>query len=387
MQQRPERRDPLLVPVVRAIGRFAIARRLALPLLFAALAAVAVPGLTRIDVNDNPVKWFKASSSIRQATDALNARLPGTFNANLVLTAEEPGALLDPDTLSAVRDLQARWERIGVVGSSASYADVIGGAASPADALAAAFDQQPGLVSTLVTADGRAANLRLQLRDGDNQSMRHVVDSTDEHLAARPLPAGVRAEWAGETYLNLVWQDKMVTGMLQAFASTLVVVLLLMVALFRSLRWALLTVLPVLWTVLVVYGVIGFAGKDYDMPIAVLSTLVLGIGVDFAIHFVQRYRELCDQLGDPGWALRAFFEEPGRAVTRNALVIAIGFTPLLLADLMPYLVVGALLAAIIVLSWLATMLLLPAIVARTCPLEADLAVEDPSDMLEAGVTP
>lgn len=383
MQQRPKRRDPLLVPILRAIGRFATTRRLTLPLLFAALAAVAVPGLTRIEVNDNPVNWFKSSSSIRQATDALNARLPGTFNANLILTADEPGALLEPDTLTAVHDLQAAWERIGVVGSSASYADVVGGTASPADALTTAYDQQPGLVSTLVTADARAANLRLQLRDGDNQTMRQVVEATDEHFAARPLPAGVRAEWAGETYLNLVWQDKMVTGMLQAFAATLVVVLLLMVALFRSLRWALLSVLPVLWTVLVVYGVIGFAGKDYDMPIAVLSTLVLGIGVDFAIHFVQRYRELRDQLGHPGRALRAFFEEPGRAITRNALVVAIGFTPLLLAALVPYLVVGALLAAIIVLSWLATVLLLPAIVARSFPLDTDPADVDPPTRTEA----
>lgn len=54
---------------------------------------------------------------------------------------------------------------------------------------------------------------------------------------------------------------------------------------------------------------------------------------------------------------------------------------------MPYLVVGALLAAIIVLSWLATMLLLPAIVARSCPLDTDLADVDPSDTLSAGVTP
>ena len=120
--------------------------------------------------------------------------------------------------------------------------------------------------------------------------------------------------------------------------------------------------LPVLWTVIVVYGVIGLIGKDYDMPIAVLSTLVLGIGVDFAIHFVQRFRELDAEFGDRRAAVRAFFEEPARALTRNALVIAIGFTPLFFASLMPYLVVGAFLSSIILLSWLTTLVLLPAIV-------------------------
>jgi predicted RND superfamily exporter protein len=365
LRRRPERRDPLLVPALRAVGRLATKRRLAIPLAFAALALAAVPGLTRITVNDNPVNWFKPSSSIRQDVDTLNDRLPGTFNANLLLTTDEPGGLLAPEALAAVRGLQTLWTDIDVVGSSASYADVIDRETSPDDALAAGFDQQPGLMSSLVTEDGSAANLRLLLRDGDNQAMRRVVDATDDHLAAEPLPAGVEAEWAGETYLNLVWQDKMVTGMLRAFASTLAVVLLLMVMLFRSLRWALLSVLPVLWTVLVVYGIVGFVGKDYDMPIAVLSTLVLGIGVDFAIHFVQRYRELADELGHPGQALQAFFEEPARAITRNALIVAIGFTPLLLAALVPYLVVGTLLSTIIVMSWLVTMLLLPTIVSRS----------------------
>jgi predicted RND superfamily exporter protein len=146
-----------------------------------------------------------------------------------------------------------------------------------------------------------------------------------------------------------------------------------MVALFRSVRWALLSVLPVLWTVLVVYGALGLVGKDYDMPIAVLSTLVLGIGVDFAIHFVQRFREYDDEFGDRAATLRAFFEEPARALTRNALVIAIGFTPLFLSSLVPYLVVGAFLSLIIILSWLATLLMLPAIVARS----DDPAIDDP----------
>ena len=99
------------------------------------------------------------------------------------------------------------------------------------------------------------------------------------------------------------------------------------------------------------------------MPMAVLSTLVLGIGVDFAIHFVVRYRELAAETQSMVTALNRFFEEPARALTRNALIIAIGFVPLFFASLVPYIVVGALLASIMLLSWLATLLLLPALIA------------------------
>ncbi|MEO1074791.1 MAG: MMPL family transporter, partial [Bacteroidota bacterium] len=101
-------------------------------------------------------------------------------------------------------------------------------------------------------------------------------------------------------------------------------------------------------------------GKDYDMPIAVLSSLTLGLSIDFAIHFLQRSRVLIAELGDWPAAMRAMFAEPARAITRNALVIAIGFLPLLLSPLVPYNTVGVFLATIMAASCLATLMLLPA---------------------------
>ncbi len=366
LEGRPESSGHLLTGGLRRLGRFSVRRRVPIIIGFALLALAAVPAITAIEVNDNPVNWFKPDSEIRSATTALNDRLPGTFGASLILTADEPGALVEADAVAAVEALQVDWEASEVVGSSAAYVEL--------DQL----DDADPMVGSLIDADRSRANVRLQLTEGDNQAMRSVVDATEAQLAATPLPAGIEAEWAGETYLNLVWQDEMVAGMLEAFLSTLLVVIVLMMIVFRSVKWALLSVLPVVWTVLVVYGFIGLVGKDYDMPIAVLSTLVLGIGVDFAIHFVQRFRELDAEFGDRRAAVRTFFEEPARALTRNALVIAIGFTPLLFASLVPYVVVGVFLSSIILLSWLTTLLLLPAIVGgRGEPDLADDEAEQP----------
>jgi hypothetical protein len=227
---------------------------------------------------------------------------------------------------------------------------------------AVAASPKGGAVASFVTSDYLRANVQIQMSDGDNQAMQRVVDSTEDYLKEHPLAAGIRTDWAGETYLNLVWQDKMVSGMLRAFLSTFAVVLVLMVLLFRSLRWALLAMVPMSATILFVYGVVGYSGKDYDMPIAVLSTLVLGIGIDFAIHFIARYRELVKETQATRSALSRVFEEPARALTRNALIIAIGFAPMFFASLVPYIVVGAFLASIMLLSWLVTLLLLPAVI-------------------------
>ena len=61
-------------------------------------------------------------------------------------------------------------------------------------------------------------------------------------------------------------------------------------------------------------------------------------------------------------ALRRVFEEPARVITKNALIVALGFVPMFFSSLVPYLVVGALMASIMVLSWLASLLLLPALI-------------------------
>ena len=358
---------------VRTLGKFASRRPRLAPSGFFLLTVLAIPGILLISVNDNPVRWFKSGAEIRQSTNALNDTFGGTFQANLLLQADSDTALLEPDTVAWVAGLEDTWTAQPEVGAASTYVDAIhlasptqspaATATANADLLARAADGPTApLVGTLIARDGQSANLQLRLSNGDNRAMQRVIDATDAYFVTNPVPAGITADWAGETFLNLVWQDKMVSGMLSAFITTLAVAFVLMVLLFRSVRWAVLAIVPMTGAIMLVYGFAGFVGKDYDMPMAVLSTLVLGIAIDFAIHFIARYRELRASADTAVDALEAFFEEPARALTRNAIIIAIGFTPMIFASLVPYIIVGILLAAIMVLSWLATILVLPGLV-------------------------
>jgi len=159
-----------------------------------------------------------------------------------------------------------------------------------------------------------------------------------------------------------VWQDKMVTGMLSSLGGSFIVVLLMMALLFRSPLWGLMAMVPLSVTIVVIYGMIGLAGKDYDMPVAVLSALTLGMAVDFAIHFLSRARTAYETTGSWEQSSELMFGEPARAIARNVLVIAIGFLPLLAAPLVPYKTVGFLLCAIMLLSGAVTLLILPPII-------------------------
>jgi predicted RND superfamily exporter protein len=71
------------------------------------------------------------------------------------------------------------------------------------------------------------------------------------------------------------------------------------------------------------------------------------------------------------------FEEPARAIARNAIVIALGFTPLFFAPLVPYITVGAFMAAIMALSAVTTLILLPALMSWAGPwLFSDPALQE-----------
>lgn len=214
----------------------------------------------------------------------------------------------------------------------------------------------------MVTPDYTSTAIWLQLTSGDNQDMSRVMQVVDDYMEGDPLPAGVTLQWAGKTFINVVWQDAMVSGMLKSLFGAFVVVLVMMSFLFRSIRLGLLAMVPLTVTIGGVYGIIGWAGKDYDMPIAVLSSLTLGLSIDFAIHFIQRMRSLMRQTGTFRDAAAKIFEEPARAIARNAIVIAIGFTPLFFAPLVPYITVGAFMAAIMALSAVSTLILLPALI-------------------------
>ncbi|MFC1889385.1 RND family transporter [Thermodesulfobacteriota bacterium] len=319
------------------------------------------------------------------------------FLENLKTELNAP-AFKRPDVLHYVAGLQDHLMSIGKVGKTSSPVDALEKAAyelkfvaPPSDAAGAdraaimarneanfaipesaaeagqIYIQLEGMKKKdtlfhLVTRDFMGANIWVQLTSGDNQDMKMVVDDVNGYVETHKPPLPLEFSWAGLTYLNIVWQEKMVTGMLTSLASSFIGVLLMMFILFRSGLFGLLAMIPLTVTITFIYGLIGWVGKDYDMPVAILSAMTLGLSIDFAIHFLERSREMFKGVGNWKETNPRMFAEPAKAISRNAIVIALGFLPLLLAPLVPYRTVGFFLAMIMLMSWLATLFILPAII-------------------------
>jgi hypothetical protein len=286
-----------------------------------------------------------------------------------------------PEALNYVAALEQRLSGIDVVGKSNSLVDIVKtvhrelllGEPSQfripdsANAVAQTLltyqnSHRPQDLWHFVTPDYRKASIWVQMKSGDNQDMTRVVRAIEDFVAANPPPFDLETRWFGLNYINLVWQEKMVSGMLRALLGSFLVVLVMMAVLFRSALWGLLCMIPLSVTIGLIYGLTGLIGKDYDMPIAVLSALSLGLAVDYAIHFLVRARSA--QARDGAWrqAVESVFGEPARAITRNAIVLGVGFLPLLAAPLIPYQTVGVFIAAILATAGLATLLILPALI-------------------------
>jgi len=361
--------------------RHACARGKLFTTVGAVVFAISVFGLTRIVVNDNPVRWFKADHPIRVADQVLNGHLAGTYLAHLVVKGE-PGALTDPELLRYVDRLQRHLHEHDNVGATSSVADVLrkmrfqlkgedrSEAILPATREEASqylflYEMSGGDPEDLfkfVSPDYSQANIWVQMRAGENQAVSSAVDEANAWVATHPLPPGIELEWTGLPYINVVWQEKMVAGMGKALAGSIAVVLLMMIALFRSVRLGLVSMIPLSAAIAITYAFLGYSGRPYDMPVAVLSSLSLGLAVDFAIHFLQRSREIYREEGaDFERTMVRFYEGPAHALARNIVVIAIGFVPMFFSSLVPYITVGAFFFAIMLISGITTLFSLPAI--------------------------
>ncbi len=346
----------------------------ALPLLI-----IAIYGITRINVNDNPVRWFKKNHEIRIADKIMNERFGGTYSAYLVLKGEVPDAVKEPEVLSYIESLQNELAKLPAVGKTSSIADIVKRVkfvvndekpevyslpASREESAQYLFLFQssgdPDDLDNFVDYEFTSANIWVQMKSGDNEKMTAVEKGVEDFVKQNPPPPGFNLAWSGLTYLNVVWQERMVSGMGKALAGSFVTVLILMAFLFRSVLWAIISMIPLSLTIALSYGLLGLTRIDYDMPKAVLSALTIGIAIDFAIHFIQRYRIKRSSVSTDQEAVSYLFNGPSRAILRNAAVIAIGFTPLMVAPLTPYVTVGVYLSVIMVLSALATLVLLPA---------------------------
>lgn len=356
------------------------------------LLAGAAAGIPRIHVNNNMIHWFKPNSEIAVADRVMNEKLGGTSLLYLVASVPEPDGLKDPATLAYLEALQREVESVPDVGKTTSVVDLlkrinrvmrddrreqeilpenseIAGQYLFLFGMAA----KPSTLENLLDAESRRANIWVQLKTWDAAAVERVMGKVDAYTQAHPSPT-LTIEPAGIAYFNRIWNQEVLRDMVKTFLVALFVVLVILAVSYRSIGWGLLSFVPLVFTIVLIYGAVGLLGKDFDMPISVLSTLSLGMAVDFPIHFIRRYRQRLGEGHSTREALVWTVARPGKGILRNAVLFSLAFAVMIASSLTPYITVGIFIMTLMMLSAIFTLVYLPSL----------LILASPKDRMSAG---
>jgi len=205
----------------------------------------------------------------------------------------------------------------------------------------------------------RTLNVQVQLNTISSKQIAALIDETEAYAQAH-LPPGLSMRFVGPAEAATTVNKEVVHTQVTSLAMSLAVVFLLLLVQFRSLSKGLLGIVPLVFTVLVNFGMMGLTGIPLNLGTAIISSVVIGIGVDFAIHYLSRLQTELDRGMAPGDAFAATMLASGKAITANAVTVAVGFLALSFSDMVPIRQIGWMVSQTLILSAVSTLLLIPA---------------------------
>jgi predicted RND superfamily exporter protein len=163
----------------------------------------------------------------------------------------------------------------------------------------------------------------------------------------------------GTVVLYATIVDTLTKGQIRSLGLAFLVITLMMTLYLRSVRIGLISMIPNLFPVLVVLGVMGWSGIPLNIVTVMISSIALGIAVDDTIHYLARYRAESAASGDRQEAMRRTMLHTGRAILFTSVVMAGGFWVICLSDFRPNIYLGLLTGVAMVAALLGDLLLLP----------------------------
>ena len=215
---------------------------------------------------------------------------------------------------------------------------------------------------------------RVASEDGRSGRMtgRQVDEGGFVHKAKNAVMAGflaqeadtnlVRFRQTGMAYLidrnNATLSAQMIRGMSLAIALTA----LIMLWFFRDWRMVLVALIPNVVPLLLIAGVMGFAGIDLKVSTAIIFTISFGIAEDDTIHMLAALRQHLRDGRSPAYALKRTYLRTGKAVTVTTLMLLSGFVTLAGSVFASVHYMGLLITLTLAFAFVAELLLLPALV-------------------------
>jgi len=333
-------------------------------------------GTSRVWIDTSFLANFQEESTIARTDKFVNDNFGGTSTFQVVFSGTEPETFKDPRVLKTISKLQKEIGLDPLVGNSFGLTDYIARMnrvmnnnqpefeVIPDDRdliaqylLIYEMSGDPENLNKVVDFDYQTLNLTFQLKSDSSFLITRIINQINE--SGKELSdLGLEISYAGSGYKSFIFSQLLLEGQVWSLGISFVIVLILLSLMFRSLLVGLIGTIPIAITAVVNFGAMGLLGIPLSSATALISSIAVGIGVDYAIHLIEHYRIKRSEGITIDLAASETLRNTGRAVVFNAVTIMGGFGVLLFSVFPPNRQVGGLVGLNMAVSAVGTLTVL-----------------------------
>jgi len=212
----------------------------------------------------------------------------------------------------------------------------------------------PAKLWQVVTEDYKKLNVTFQLKSDNSRALNSAIAIIDKYRPAFEK-MGIQVNFAGSGYKALVFTDLILEGQISSLLLSLLIVVVLLSLMFKSLKIGLIGSVPIVITTFISFGIMGLLDIPLSSTTALISSIAIGIGIDYAVHFIDRYRVNAGLTHDKRLTSHLTMHHSGKAILYNAIVVIAGFMVLLFSVFPPNRSLGLLVSLNMFTSFVGTL--------------------------------
>lgn len=341
-------------------------------LLFSTL--LAGTGIPRIEINHNPTDSLGPESEVAAQIDRLNAQFAGLESFSVVIESGIQDTFLHSRYLDEVVELQRFIQDLDPGISATSFGDyltLLNNAFLESDdaGLPQTNEEIAELmifldhdrVSSYVTDDYSQTRIIVRHAITDAGELRALMTAIRDFIAQNTDP-GLRTRITGDSVLTLSATNSMIIGQLQSVLLILTFFVVIVSFIFTDLRVGLLAAAPNIFPVILLFGLMGYAGIPLNVGTAMTAAIAIGIAVDDTLHFMLRYNQELRTSKSQRRAMYETLREEALPVASTSIALIAGFLVFTLSDFAPVAQFGLLSAFVIATALLADFVITPILI-------------------------
>ncbi|MEA3499972.1 MAG: MMPL family transporter [Candidatus Marinimicrobia bacterium] len=348
------------------------------------IIAFSIFGMTKVWINSSFLEKFENDSDIVLTDAFINEHFGGTSNLNVILEADENGKMKSPEALKLINEMQEEVDsKLAVVGNTFSLSDYLKRMNMVMHEDRKEFDiipdsqdlnaqylllyemsGDPENLWKVVDYDYKLANVTIQLKSDNSKAINSAIAEV-EKFRDDFKKLGIEINYAGSGYKALVFTDLILEGQIKSLIMSLFIIIILLSFMFKNIWVGLIGSVPIVITAIIGFGVMGLLNVPLSTTTALISSIAIGIGIDYAVHFIERYKIYAKETGDKQKTMKLTMHHSGRAIIFNAIVVIAGFMVLLFSVFPPNRTLGALVSLNMFTSFLGTVTIMYLLLYKT----------------------